>query len=134
MAQVFRVLCFFRLDVLKFYPVRHAFVSGCQRHLNLVDFNKIYAARGRIINSNIAAATKPHTDKNLNLILGPHSSTNMSEVNRQTCPALAPCLMGNRSLDVSELTNHDDTETETKTQASAEGKDNKFLWTPDHEA
>ncbi|XP_044232316.1 probable tubulin polyglutamylase TTLL2 [Thunnus albacares] len=98
----------------------HAFVSGCQRHLNLVDFNKIYAARGRIINSNTAAATKPHTDKNLNLILGPHSSTNMSAVNRQTCPALAPCLMGNRSLDVSELTNHDDTETETETQASAE--------------
>ncbi|KAM7368392.1 hypothetical protein PAMP_014614 [Pampus punctatissimus] len=94
---------------------QHAFVSGYQRHLPPVNLNNVYAARGRI------TATEPNVDKNLNLMLGPHSRTNMSVANRRTCPALTPCLMGNRSLHVSEVTNHrTDTKTETETQPSAE--------------
>ncbi|KAM9339262.1 putative tubulin polyglutamylase TTLL2, partial [Symphorus nematophorus] len=89
---------------------QHAFVSDYQRHLPPVDLYKTYAAR----------ATKTHTDKTLNLILSPHSRTNVSVVNRQTCPALAPWLMDNRSLHVSEVTNHDDTETEAEMESSGE--------------
>lgn len=75
----------------------------------------LHAARGRIINT---AATETHTDKTLNLILGPHSRTNVLAVNRQTRPAVARRLMD--SLHVSEVTNRDDTETEAETALSAE--------------
>ncbi|XP_071323346.1 probable tubulin polyglutamylase TTLL2 [Trachinotus anak] len=96
---------------------QHAFVADYRRHLPPVDLNKIYAARGRKTN---ATVTKTYTDKTLNLILGPHSRTNVPVVNRQTCPTLAPWLMDNRSLHVSEVTNHDDTETEAELQLSGE--------------
>ncbi|KAG8011505.1 putative tubulin polyglutamylase TTLL2, partial [Nibea albiflora] len=81
---------------------RRPFIDDYQRHFPPVDSNQLNAA------------TKTHTDKNL--ILGPHSRTNMSVVNRQTCAALAPRLMDDASLRVSEVTNHDDTETEAETQ------------------
>ncbi|XP_037607017.1 probable tubulin polyglutamylase TTLL2 [Sebastes umbrosus] len=93
---------------------RHAFVADYQRHLPPVDLNKIYAYKSRIVN------TKTHNDKTLNLILGPHSKTNVSVVNRQTCPALAPWLMDNRGLHVSEVTNRDDAETEAGLELSGE--------------
>ncbi|XP_018542854.1 probable tubulin polyglutamylase TTLL2 [Lates calcarifer] len=89
---------------------QHAFVSDCRRHLPPVDLNKI----------NATTATKTRTGGTLNLILGPHSRTNVSVVNRQTCPALAPRLMDDRSLHVSEVTNHDDTETEAEAELSGE--------------
>ncbi|XP_044024922.1 probable tubulin polyglutamylase TTLL2 [Siniperca chuatsi] len=95
--------------------IQHAFVADYYGHLHPFDLNKLYAARGRIVNT---TASKAHTDKTLNLILGPHSRTNV--VNRQTCPALAPWLMDNRSLNVSEVTNHDDTETEAEMERSGE--------------
>ncbi|XP_051265947.1 probable tubulin polyglutamylase TTLL2 [Dicentrarchus labrax] len=94
---------------------QHAFVADYRGHLPPVDLNKLYAASGRIINT---TATKTHTEKTLNLILGPHSRTNESVVNSQTCPARAPWLMDNRSLRMSEVTNHDDTETEAETELS----------------
>ncbi|XP_070706020.1 probable tubulin polyglutamylase TTLL2 [Pempheris klunzingeri] len=96
---------------------QRALATDYQRHLPPVNLNKIYAARGRIINT---TATKTHTNKTLNLILGPHSRTNVSDVNRQTIPALAPWVMDNRSLHVSEVTNHDDTETEAEMELSGE--------------
>lgn len=96
---------------------RHAFLADYQRHLPPVDLNKINAVRGRIINT---TATKTHTDKTLNLILGSRSRTNVSLVKRQTSPALAPWLMDTRSLHVSEVTNHDDTETEAEMELSGE--------------
>ena len=96
---------------------QHAFVSNYHRHLPPVELNKIYAARGRIINT---TATKIQTDQTLNLILGSHSRTNVSAVNRQTRPALAPWRIDNRSLHVSEVTNHDGTETEAEMELSGE--------------
>lgn len=96
---------------------KHAFLADYPRHLPPVDLNKMHVARGRIVNT---TATKTHTDKTLNLILGPHSRTNVSVVSRQTRPALAPWLMDNRSLHVSEVTNHDDTETEAEMELSGE--------------
>ncbi|KAE8286542.1 putative tubulin polyglutamylase TTLL2 [Larimichthys crocea] len=94
---------------------RRPFIDDYQRHLPPVDLNQLTAARGKIINT---TATETHTDKTLNLILGPHSRTNMSVVDRQTCPALPTKLMDNASLRVSEVTNHDDTETEAGTELS----------------
>nr|XP_046229342.1 probable tubulin polyglutamylase TTLL2 [Scatophagus argus] len=91
---------------------QHALVTSYQRHLPRVDLSKIHAAGGRIINTKV---TKTHYDKNLNLILSSHSRTNVSVVNRQTCPALAAWLMDNRSPHVSEVTHHDD-DAETKAQ------------------
>ncbi|XP_022620778.1 probable tubulin polyglutamylase TTLL2 [Seriola dumerili] len=96
---------------------QHAFVADIRRHLPPVDLNKLFAARGRKPNTTV---TKTHTDKTLNLILVPHSRTNTSVVNRPTCPAFAPWLMDNRSLHVSEVTNHDDTETEAELEPSGE--------------
>ncbi|KAM9840299.1 putative tubulin polyglutamylase TTLL2 [Aulostomus maculatus] len=86
----------------------HVFVDG---HLPPVDLNKIYSAQGGIINCNILTAT----DKMPNLILGPHS-----RVNRETRPALARHLTGNRSLHASGVTNHDATEAETEMELSAQ--------------
>ncbi|GLD49820.1 probable tubulin polyglutamylase TTLL2 [Lates japonicus] len=85
-------------------------VNYSPAHLPPVDLNKI----------NATTATKTRTGQTLNLILGPHSRTNVSVVNRQTCPALAPWLMDDRSLHISEVTNHDDTETEAETELSGE--------------
>ncbi|XP_056261570.1 probable tubulin polyglutamylase TTLL2 [Seriola aureovittata] len=96
---------------------QHAFVADIRRHLPPVDLNKLFAARGRKTNTTV---TKTHTDKTLNLILAPHSRTNTSVVNRPTCPALAPRLTDNRSLHVSEVTNHDHTETEAEPEPSGE--------------
>ncbi|XP_054871727.1 probable tubulin polyglutamylase TTLL2 [Amphiprion ocellaris] len=90
-------------------PRQHAFVANYQRRLPPVDLDDIYAARGRMINT-----PKTHTDQSLHLILGPDSRTNVSVVNRQTCPTLASNLTDNRSLHVSEVTNHDNTETEAE--------------------
>ncbi|XP_028253755.1 putative tubulin polyglutamylase TTLL2 [Parambassis ranga] len=84
------------------------FIPDCQRHLPPVDTKQA----ARIINS---GATRTHSD--LNLILGPHSRTNMSVVNRQTCPALTSGLMDRRSLHLSEVTNR---ETEAEERRSAE--------------
>lgn len=81
---------------------RRAFLADYQRHLPPLDLNKIHAARGRTVNN---TATKTSTDKTLNLILGQHSRTNVSVVNRQTRPA---------------LTNHDDTETEAEMELTGE--------------
>ncbi|XP_038583188.1 probable tubulin polyglutamylase TTLL2 [Micropterus salmoides] len=89
---------------------QHAFAADYHRHLPPVDLNKLYP-RGRIVNT---TATTNHTAKSLNLILGPHSRTNVSLVNRQTCPALATWQKDGRSLHVSEVTNRDDTETEAE--------------------
>ncbi|XP_059211822.1 probable tubulin polyglutamylase TTLL2 [Centropristis striata] len=92
---------------------QHALVANYQNHFPPVDLNKIYASRGRRVNKTL-------TDQTLNLILGPHSRTNVSAVSRQTCPALAPRLMDNRSLHVSEVTRRDDTETEAEVELEAE--------------
>ncbi|XP_049445174.1 probable tubulin polyglutamylase TTLL2 [Epinephelus fuscoguttatus] len=96
---------------------QHAFVAEYQRHLPPVDLNKIYATSSRIVNTTV---NKTHTKKTLNMILGPHSRTNVSAVNRQTVPAPAPWLTDNRSLHVSEVTNHDNTETEAEIELSGE--------------
>ncbi|KAG7219117.1 hypothetical protein INR49_019325 [Caranx melampygus] len=88
-----------------------------RRYLPPVDLKKIFVAGGRTTNTTV---TRTHNEKTLNLILGPHLRTNVSVVNRQTCPALAPWLMDNRSLHVSEVTNHDDTETEAGQELSGE--------------
>ncbi|XP_042359887.1 probable tubulin polyglutamylase TTLL2 [Plectropomus leopardus] len=95
----------------------HPFVADYQGHLPPVDLNKTYATSSKTVNT---TANKTHTDKTLNLILGPHSRTNVSVVNRQTCPALAPRLTDNRSLHMSEVTNHDDSETEAEMELSGE--------------
>uniref|UniRef100_UPI003AAFB2A0 probable tubulin polyglutamylase TTLL2 n=1 Tax=Centroberyx gerrardi TaxID=166262 RepID=UPI003AAFB2A0 len=97
---------------------QHALVAGCQKYL---DLNRIPVARGRIIHANIATATKTqtHTDRALNPILGPHSRTTTAVVNRHTRPAVASCLMDNRALYMSEVTNHDDTETEMEPSGEA---------------
>ncbi|XP_076613010.1 putative tubulin polyglutamylase TTLL2 [Chaetodon auriga] len=96
---------------------QHASVPAYRRHLLPVD---LHAARGRIINT---TATETHTDRTLNLILSPRSGTDVSAVNRRTCPALAPWLMDSRSPHVSEVTNRDDTETEAETDASSSIRD-----------
>ncbi|KAK9531246.1 hypothetical protein VZT92_010683 [Zoarces viviparus] len=88
---------------------QHASGADYQRRLPPVDSNQIYATRGRLAN-------ETHRDKTLNLISGPCSRTNASVVNRRTCPALAP----QRSLRVSEVTRHDDTETEAETERFGE--------------
>uniref|UniRef100_A0AAQ6IJD8 Tubulin tyrosine ligase-like family, member 2 n=1 Tax=Anabas testudineus TaxID=64144 RepID=A0AAQ6IJD8_ANATE len=88
---------------------RRAFVTDYHRHLPLVDLNKIYAARGKVSNT---TGTKNHTNKTLNLILGPDIRRNVSSVTRQTCPAPPPWLTTNRSLHISEVTNRDVSETE----------------------
>lgn len=90
---------------------QHAFVPDSHRFLPPVDLSKIYAAKSRTINTR---ATSIRSDKALNLILSSHSRTNVSVANRQTSPALASWLMENRSLHVTEVTHHDDTETEAK--------------------
>ncbi|XP_029318676.1 probable tubulin polyglutamylase TTLL2 [Cottoperca gobio] len=93
-------------------PRQHAFIADYQRHLPPVDLNQMCASR--IVNAN-----KAHTDdETLNLILGLHSRTDVSAVNRQTCPALAPWLTENWSRHVSEVTHHDDTETEAEVELS----------------
>ncbi|XP_041660851.1 probable tubulin polyglutamylase TTLL2 [Cheilinus undulatus] len=84
-----------------------SFIANNQRNLPPVDLNMIQPVSGGII-------TKTATNKNLNTILGPRSRTNVSVVNRQTCPALAPRLIGNRRLHESEVTDCDDTETEAE--------------------
>ncbi|XP_070844209.1 probable tubulin polyglutamylase TTLL2 [Chaetodon trifascialis] len=96
---------------------QHAFKPACRRHLPPVD---LHAARGRIINT---TATETHTDKTLNLILSPRSGTDVSAVNRPTCPALAPWLMDSRGPRVSEVTHRDDTETEAEMDASSSIRD-----------
>lgn len=80
-----------------------------RRRLPPVDLRKTFVHSGKTTN-----------EKSLNLILGPHSRTNVSVVNRRTCPALAPWLMDNRSLHVSEVTKRDDTETEAELELSGE--------------
>ncbi|XP_020492709.2 probable tubulin polyglutamylase TTLL2 [Labrus bergylta] len=82
-------------------------VAYTQRFLPPVDLNKRQATGDRII-------AKNQRDKTLNWILGPHSRTNVTTVNRQACPALAARLTDNRSLLKSEVTNCDDTETEAE--------------------
>ncbi|XP_070782361.1 probable tubulin polyglutamylase TTLL2 [Enoplosus armatus] len=101
-------------------PRRHAFVADQQRHLPPVDLKKIFAARGRTVNT---PATETQTDETLNLILCPHSRKNVPVVNRQTCPALAPWLTDNRSLHVSEFTSRDNTETEAPMDVSSSIRD-----------
>lgn len=87
--------------------------QGPQTHFPPVDFNKIQATRGKM-------TTKTHTNTTLNLMLGLHSRTNVSVVNRHTCPALAPGPRVNRSLHESEVTNCDETETQAETERPAE--------------
>lgn len=83
-----------------------------RRRLPPVDPKKTCVPGGRTTN-----------EKSLNLILGPHSRrTDVSVVNRRTCPALSPWLMDNRSLHVSEVTEHDDTETEAELQTDVSSK------------
>ncbi|XP_040920563.1 probable tubulin polyglutamylase TTLL2 [Toxotes jaculatrix] len=72
-------------------------VADKRRHLPPVDLSRIYATRGRIINT---TATKTHTDETLNLILGPHSRTNVSVVNRQTCPLSGETDVSSKTPDI----------------------------------
>lgn len=90
---------------------KHAFVADYQRHLPPVYLNKICATKGKISN---VTGSKNHTNKTLNLILDPDKGRDVSAVNRQTRPAPAPWLTDNRSLHTSEVTNHDDAETEAE--------------------
>ncbi|XP_033180961.1 putative tubulin polyglutamylase TTLL2 [Mastacembelus armatus] len=95
----------------------HEFVSDHKRHLPPVHLDKMHAARGRTTNT---TAAKNQTGQTLNLTFGPHSRTNVSVVNRQTCPALASWLRDNRRLHMSEVTNHDSAETEAETKLSGD--------------
>ncbi|XP_067337993.1 probable tubulin polyglutamylase TTLL2 [Channa argus] len=96
---------------------QRSYVSDLQRHLPPVDFSNINAAKGRIRN---ATDTKNYPNKTLNLKPRTVSRTSVSVVNRQTRPALARWLSDNRSLHVSEVTNHDDAETEAELQLPGE--------------
>ncbi|KAK2855937.1 hypothetical protein Q5P01_004672 [Channa striata] len=82
---------------------QHGLVADYQRRLPPVDLKKTHAAKGRVRNT---AGPKNYTDKALNLQPRTKSRTNVS--------ALAPWLSDNRSLHVSEVTNHDDAETEAE--------------------
>ncbi|CAJ1077932.1 probable tubulin polyglutamylase TTLL2 [Xyrichtys novacula] len=95
------------------HSVKSSFLANNQRQLPPVALNKIQEAKGRII-------TEPHTDKTINLTLGPHSRTNKSVVNRQTGPAPAPWTRVNGSLCQSEVTNCEEPETEAENELSAE--------------
>nr|XP_020473903.1 probable tubulin polyglutamylase TTLL2 isoform X2 [Monopterus albus] len=94
---------------------QYALVADCQRRLPPVDLDKTNAGRGRIINT---SAARNQNSQSLHLILSPHSRTNVSVAKRQTCPALAPWLIDDRSLHVSEVTNHDEAETEAEMELS----------------
>ncbi|XP_029903281.1 putative tubulin polyglutamylase TTLL2 [Myripristis murdjan] len=87
-----------------------ALVSSCQRYLPPVDLSRIHAARGRIINTN--TTTKTCTSQALNPILGSHSRITRAKVSRERHPSLASYLTDNRALNLSDVTNHDDTVTE----------------------
>ncbi|KAM9354939.1 putative tubulin polyglutamylase TTLL2 [Pholidichthys leucotaenia] len=91
---------------------QHGFVADYQRRLP-----PVHATRNRIIDT---TGTKTHADQTTNLILGPQSRTDESAVNRRLFPAPASHLMDNRSLHMSEVTTHDNTETEAKTEYSGE--------------
>ncbi|XP_030577821.1 putative tubulin polyglutamylase TTLL2 [Archocentrus centrarchus] len=93
------------------------FVANYQRRLPSVDFAEIHEARCRIFNT---SAVKTHTDQKRNLIPGPDSRTNESALNRQSLPPLASRLMDNESLYVSDVTNHDNSETEAERERSGE--------------
>ncbi|XP_074540844.1 putative tubulin polyglutamylase TTLL2 [Halichoeres trimaculatus] len=80
--------------------------QSSQTHFPPVDFSRM--------------TTKTSTNSALNLMLGPHSGTNVSVVNRHTCPALAPWLRVKRSLRESGVTNCDETETEAEAECPAE--------------
>ncbi|XP_034555270.1 probable tubulin polyglutamylase TTLL2 [Notolabrus celidotus] len=98
----------------KLKPTRHfekmnqrpSKLANNQQRFPSVDFNK--------------GGIKTHTSTTLNLMLDPHSRSNVSGVNRQTCPALAPWMRVNRSLLQSEVTNCDETETEAETELPAQ--------------
>ncbi|XP_024858273.1 probable tubulin polyglutamylase TTLL2 [Kryptolebias marmoratus] len=79
---------------------RHFAVADNQRYLPPV------AARYRSVNTN----------KTLNWILGPHSKTNESVVNRQTSPALTACQI-KKGLQDPEVRNHNNTEMELSEEA-----------------
>lgn len=96
---------------------RCAFVADYQRRLLPVDLNQ--TAEDRITNTTGAIN---HRGETLNLILGSGSRTN-----RQTRSAFAPWLTNNRSLHVSEVTNHDGGETEP----SLPGEASFSSFTPD---
>lgn len=90
------------------------FVANSHRCLSSIGSAKIHEARCRIINT---SALRTHSDQTQNLILGPDSRTNESAPNRPSLPPLASRLMDNESLYVSDVTNHDNSETEAERSA-----------------
>lgn len=91
--------------------------ANYQRCLPPFELSKIREARCRIINT---SAIKLHTNQTQNPILGQDSRTNESALNKQSRQPLVSYLMNNGSLYRSDVTNHDNSETEAERQRSGE--------------